>query len=171
MQQTAQPVTQQRATTLNAAQYTTSNLPESTRGERGSSYDSLRWANSVDNSYYLGSSVSLSTTSQMEYTTPTDQDMVDFLTEALPDIWMPEAMPQFDSLTNSMILGDCGQNNFQAADTSGNTGSSTVIKDYQNEREANTITVAHSEIYQSGETNAREENSSLNVPRAVVDNL
>jgi len=148
-------------------QYTTSSLPESTGEGRNPSYDNARWADQVDHFYYLGSPVSLSTTSQLEYTSPTDQDMVDFLTQALPDIWMPEAIPEFGSLANAMMIGDGGQHTFQATDTSENAGTD----EYQNEQEADSITVAHPEAYQSEETNFHHDSPALDVPRVVIDNL
>ena len=164
MQAHGQQVEQQSSTTN---QYTTSSLPEPTVQEHSLAYDNARWADQVDNFYYLGSPVSLSTTSQLEYTSPTDQDMVDFLTQALPDIWMPEAIPEFDSLANAMITGDGSQNTFQVPDISGNTGTN----EYENEQEADSITVAHPETHQSGETDFRHESPALDVPRAVIDNL
>jgi hypothetical protein len=156
---------------LSSAHYTTSTVQECTGEGLNLSYDTPSWANQADNLYYLGSPVSLSATSQLEHTSPTDQDMIDFLTEALPDIWMPESIPQFGSLATSMLLGDCGQDTFQAPDASGNTGSSGVAENYSNEQGASSITVAHPEAPQLGEITDRQEKSPLDVPRTVVDNL
>ena len=141
---------------------TNTTLCESRGEEPNLPYNDSTWTDSVDKFYYLEGP-----SSHYEQTSPTDQDMVDFLTESLPDIWMPEAVPGLETFSSSMMTGEVG----------------TDFSSLQNE----SISLsAFSEVHRRGEqrqtmdgltgTNnprktARKEKYAIDLPSEVIEEL
>jgi hypothetical protein len=98
--------------------------------------------------------------------------MLDFLTTAIPDIWMPEAILSLDSLGSSMMRNESGLNGHPVAiATPGNTVSTSLDEGYQHVQQAQSMDVEHPEAYSRDETENNQDKYNLDVPSAVVDDL
>ena len=90
------------------------------------------------------------------------------LTEALPDIWMPETIPQFDSFANSMTMGDPNLKYYSldntVSQTALNEGSFHQVQQSQSMNGSNRVDVLRN-------TGGRSESYTIDAPSEVVDDL
>ena len=98
--------------------------------------------------------------------------MIDYLTETVPSIWMPETIPQLNNQPNnlpeSMLLGQSSETAVLSS-TSRESDSSNVKNDcYKNQSTSSTSRLLISDIQQ---IELSHEYSLLNIPEFVIDDL
>ncbi|KPM34784.1 hypothetical protein AK830_g11791 [Neonectria ditissima] len=81
---------------------------ESTREESNQPLSDSTSAAADEEVYYPGTPTSFvrEPSNQYERTSPTDQEMVDYFTQAIRDIWTQEPATQLDPFTDSMVVGE-----------------------------------------------------------------
>ncbi|CZR65129.1 uncharacterized protein PAC_15029 [Phialocephala subalpina] len=169
----SQDSTQQRSVvpTTESVDFTTSmGISESTGEESHLAHFDSRQTASDENVHYLGSPASMGRgpSSQCEHTSLSEQDMLDYLTEALPDIWMPEAIPQSDSFATSMMTGETNLNFFSLE----NTGSQPAPNEESHHQDLQSHSRnGHNRMDVPRNIRARTESYSIDVPSDVVDDL
>ena len=95
---------------------------------------------------------------------PTDQDMLDFLAQTVPDIWMTETLPQY-TMQSSMPAGSCDERMLPVS-TEGSAPRILIAANGQDQLQSPDFTGT-----ETSPLRGHEENTSLNVPPEVVDEL
>lgn len=95
------------------------------------------------------------------------QNAVD-LTQALPDIWMPEAIPPYDAFSNSMMTGETNLN-FFSLDTTGSQPAPNVESLHRDQQSQSKN--VHNRADTLPNTRSRSESYPFDAPSDVVDDL
>ena len=95
---------------------------------------------------------------------PTDQDMLDFLAQTVPDIWMTETLPQY-AIQSSMLAGSCDESMLPVS-TERSASRILIAENGQDQVPSPDFTDA-----ETSPLRGNEEKTSLNVPPEVVDEL
>lgn len=95
---------------------------------------------------------------------PTNQDMLDFLAQTIPDIWMTETLPQH-AIQSSMLAGSYDERMLPVS-TEHSASTILIAENGQNQLPSPDVTDT-----ETSQLRGHEETTSLNIPPEVVDEL
>ncbi|KAH7018785.1 hypothetical protein EDB80DRAFT_818696 [Ilyonectria destructans] len=145
-------------------------ISESTREESNQPHSDSRSAAADEEACYPGTPASFvrEPSSQYEHTSPTDQEMVDYLTQALPDIWTQESISQLDPFANSIVAGETNFN-FVSLDNTESRPAPNEVPLHQDQPSQSGNGQNQLDVLRT--TSDRSESCLFDVPSDVVDDL
>jgi hypothetical protein len=150
--------------------YNLSDLIVPLREELNPDYNTSKWTAPTVGELYLGQHTESSVASlgQVENMSPTNQDMVDYLAEMIPDIWIADPMPSLSSISDTVLLHN--YNRHIPPPTEG-FGSSNLTDDYSTDRLPFSANDVRSVRQARTGAEAQQDHYRLDLPACVVDDL
>lgn len=150
--------------------YDLSNMTASTGGDPSQGFDTSKWTSQMGGNHYFPQNEGhLPVIRPIGGSPSTNQeDMVDYLAEMIPDIWMAEIGPSLSLMQDSIMQHSHHESVPLPTDE---LGSSILTEDYSTSQvstSANDVTVV---VQASDATDSHQAHYRLDIPTFVVDDL
>ncbi|KIM93631.1 hypothetical protein OIDMADRAFT_61277 [Oidiodendron maius Zn] len=161
---------QTQSTILSSAQhYDLTNTGASTGGDPNQAFDTSKWTSQMgDNLYFPQNAGPLPMIRPLGSSPSTNQeDLLDYLAELIPDIWMTETVPSLGSMQDSMML----HNRNESVPRPTEESRSSIVTDYSTGHVSASANDVRPVVQAPDVTDAHQTHYRLDIPTFVVDDL
>jgi hypothetical protein len=150
--------------------YDLSNMAASTGDDPNQGFDTSKWTSQMgDNLYFPQNAGPLPMIRPLGGSPSSNQeDMVDYLAEMIPDVWMTETVPSLGSMQDSMMPHN---RNESVPPPTEELGSSTLTEDYSIGQVSASANDVRPVVQAPDATDAHQAHYRLDIPTFVVDDL